>query len=61
MATNASFSPAAVLAPVANANSQRAKTLVDETLKTLAVILGIGLAVALLAATNGLDMSLGFF
>jgi hypothetical protein len=32
-----------------------------ETLKTIAMFCGVGLVVALLLATNGLDMSAGFF
>jgi anti-sigma-K factor RskA len=32
-----------------------------ETLRTIATICGIGLVVSLLLATNGLDMSAGFF
>ncbi len=32
-----------------------------ETLKTMAIFCGVGLVVALLLATNGLDMSAVFF
>jgi hypothetical protein len=32
-----------------------------ETLKTIAMLCGVGLVVSLLLATNGLDMSAGFF
>jgi hypothetical protein len=32
-----------------------------ETLKTIAMFCGVGLVVSLLMATNGLDMSAGFF
>jgi hypothetical protein len=32
-----------------------------EILKTIAMFCGVGLVVALLLATNGLDMSAGFF
>lgn len=32
-----------------------------ETLKAIAIFCGIGLVISLLSATNGLDMSAGFF
>jgi hypothetical protein len=32
-----------------------------ETLKTIAIFCGVGLVVSLLLATNGLDLSAGFF
>jgi hypothetical protein len=32
-----------------------------ETLKTIAIFCGVGLVLSLLLATNGLDMSVGFF
>jgi hypothetical protein len=62
MATNASFSSGAGLAAVARGLSRAIGTEVDgETLKVIIVFCGLGLVVALLFATSGLDTSIGFF
>src|SRR5262249_47216858 len=60
MATKASFSPNADFAAIARVQS-RAPTIKAEIFNTIAVFCGAGLAVLLLLATNGLDMSVGFF
>lgn len=62
MATTASFSPDADLAAIARVLScaPGARLGVD-TLKTIAMLCGAGLVVLLLLATNGLDLSIGFF
>ena len=62
MATNASFSPKAGFAAIARGISRASETQVDnETLKVIGVFCGLCLVVALLFATSGSDMSLGFF
>jgi hypothetical protein len=62
MATNTSFSPKAGFAAIARGLSRASGTQVDdEALKAIVVFCGIGLVVSLLMATNGLDMSIGFF
>jgi hypothetical protein len=62
MATNASFSPKAGFAAIARGLSHAPGTQVDvATLKAIIVICGLGLVVALLLETNGLDLSIGFF
>ncbi len=62
MATKASSSRGAGSAAIARVLSRASGTQVDvETLKTIAMFCGVGLIVSLLLATNGLDMSAGFF
>ena len=62
MATKASFPRNARSAAISKAHSHAPETQFDiETLKTVALLCGIGLLVSLLFATNGLDMSAGFF
>ena len=62
MATNAGFSSGAGLAAVARRLSRAIGTEVDgETLKVIIVFCGLGLVVALLFATRGLDTSIGLF
>jgi hypothetical protein len=47
---------------IARALSRASGTQIDvETLKTIVMFCGVGLVVWLLLATNGLDMSAGFF
>jgi hypothetical protein len=62
MPTNASFSPDTSLAAIARVLSHApgARLGVD-TLKMVAMFCGAGLVVLLLLATNGLDLSIGFF
>jgi hypothetical protein len=62
MATNASVSPDLELAAIARIlfHAPGARLGVD-TLKTIAMFCGAGLVVLLLLATNGLDLSIGFF
>jgi len=62
MPTKAGFSPDAGLAAIAGLLSRApgARLGVD-TLKTIAMFCGAGLVVLLLLATNGLDLSIGFF
>jgi hypothetical protein len=62
MATKADFSPSIDLAATARVHSQASETRIDAaTLKAIGLFCGIGLIVALLLATNGLDLSIGFF
>jgi hypothetical protein len=62
MATKASFLRDARSAVISEAHSHESETQFDvETLKAVALFCGIGLIVSLLFATNGLDMSGGFF
>jgi hypothetical protein len=62
MATNNNFSPSAGLAAIARGLSRLSGTEVDgELVKVIAVSCGLGLIVALLVATSGFDMSIGFF
>jgi hypothetical protein len=62
MATKARFLRGAGSAAITRVHSHAPETQFDvETLKALAVFCGIGLIVSLLLATNGLDMSAGFF
>jgi hypothetical protein len=62
MATKASFSPSAGLAAIAKAFSHGSETGVDvETLKTLAIFCGLGLAISLLLLGQVLDMGAEFF
>jgi hypothetical protein len=50
------------MAAIARVLSRASGTEVDvEVLKTVAMFCGVGLFVSLLLATNGLDMSAGFF
>jgi len=60
MTTEANFPQGAGPAATARVHS-RASTIQVETLKAIAVFCGVGLVVSLLLATNGLDMSVGFF
>ncbi len=62
MATKASFPRNAASAAIARVLSRASGTRADvETLKAIAVFRGIGLIVSLLFASNGLDISAGFF
>ena len=62
MASKAYFSPSAGLAATARVHSQANGTRIDAaTLKAIGLISGTGLIVALLLATNGLDLSIGIF
>jgi hypothetical protein len=62
MVTKADFSPSVDLAATARVHSQASETRIDvATLKAIGLFCGIGLIVALLLATNGLDLSIGFF
>ena len=62
MATKADFSPSLDLAATARVHSQASGTRIDAaTLKAIGLFCGIGLIVGLLPATNGLDLSIGFF
>ena len=50
------------MAAIARILSRASGTQVDlETLKTIFMFCGVGLTVSLLFASNGLDMSVGFF
>jgi hypothetical protein len=62
MATRLSSSPGAGLAATARGFylAPEARLGVD-TLKTIAMFCGAGLVALLLSATNGLDLSIGFF
>jgi hypothetical protein len=60
MATKVGFSLNADFAAIARVQS-RAPTTQAEILNTIAVFCGAGLAVSLLLATNGLDVSVRFF
>jgi hypothetical protein len=62
MVTKADFSPSVDLAATARVHSQPSETRIDAaTLKAIGLFCGIGLIVTLLLATNGLDLSIGFF
>jgi hypothetical protein len=62
MATKAEFSPSVDLAATARVHSQASGTRIDAaTFEAIGLICGTGLIVALLFATNGLDLSIGFF
>jgi hypothetical protein len=62
MVTKADFSPSVDLAATARVHSQASETRIDvTTLKAIGLFCGIALIVALLLATNGLDLSIGFF
>jgi hypothetical protein len=62
MATKTSFSPDTGLAAIARVLSQAPGARIGiDTLKTIAMFCGAGLVVSLLLATNGLDLSIGFF
>ena len=62
MATRAGFAPSAGLAAIARGLSRASGIQVDdEVLKAIIVFCGIGLVGSLLKATNGLDLSIGFF
>jgi hypothetical protein len=62
MATKSSFSPGASLAAAARVLYRAPGVQAEvETLKAVAIFCGAGLVVSLLLATNGLDMSPGFF
>jgi hypothetical protein len=60
MATKAEFSPSVDLAATARVHSQ-ASRIDAATFEAIGLICGTGLIVALLFATNGLDLSIGFF
>jgi hypothetical protein len=62
MASRSSLSPGAGLAAKAGVLSRASKTQADDdVLGTIAMLCGAGLVVALLLATYGLNMSVGFF
>jgi hypothetical protein len=62
MATRSSSSPGAALAATARVLSRAPGAQIGvDTLKAIAMFCGLGLVVSLLLATNGLDMSAGFF
>ena len=62
MATNTGFPRPVGSAAITKVHSSATETQLDiETLKAIVVFCGIGLIVSLLFATNGLDMSAGFF
>jgi hypothetical protein len=62
MATNSSLSPGTGLAATARVLYRTPGAQAEvETLKAIAIFCGAGLIVSLLLATNGLDMSPGFF
>ena len=62
MATKAEFSPSVDLAATARVHSQAPGTRIDAaTFEAIGLICGTGLIVALLFATDGLDLSIGFF
>jgi len=62
MATKAGFLRGAGSAAITGFHSHAPETRFDvETLKTTAVFFGIGLIASLLWATNGMDISAGFF
>ena len=62
MATKASFSRSAGLAAIAKALSHDSETGFDvETLKTVAIFCGLGLAASLLLAGQVLDIGVEFF
>jgi hypothetical protein len=60
MATKAEFSPSVDLAATARVHSQ-ASRIDAATFEAIGLICGTGLIVALLFATDGLDLSIGFF
>jgi hypothetical protein len=61
LATKPGFSPGASLAVIARGLSRASENHVDaEALKVIAIFCAISLAVTLLFATNGLDLSPGF-
>jgi hypothetical protein len=62
MATKGDFSPSVDLAATARVHSQASETRIGAaTLEAIGLFCGIGLIVALLLATNGVDLSIGFF
>jgi hypothetical protein len=62
MATKTDFSPSVDVAAAARVHSQASGSRIDaEMLKVIGLIGGTGLILSLLLATEGLDLSVGFF